>query len=215
MNTSSLTNSPPLLDVWNALGGGPIRTTGRGKGRGAAFWRNSRDLNVAIDLNRGSGVWFDHVSGVGGGPVSLVAEVFKCSRTEASRWLGERFGHAPRDAASREERISAEAFDLAQSLRAALCWRLEAQLQRAKERLDYTLTHARELLETDEPSGAVRDVLRLERRLQKIHDLSARTAVVYVRRVSVLAPALFELLHSEAEQAEISLALIIAAMGKQ
>ena len=51
----------PILTAWHAFGGGPLR----GK-RGRAFWRHGNGYKVAIDQERG--VWYHHVTGVGGGP---------------------------------------------------------------------------------------------------------------------------------------------------
>ncbi len=49
------------FDCAEKLAGGPLR----GK-RGRAFWRHGNGYKVAIDQERG--VWYHHVTGVGGGP---------------------------------------------------------------------------------------------------------------------------------------------------
>jgi hypothetical protein len=69
-----------MADVWAALGGGELK----GK-RGAAFWRGSSDLNVAVDVEKN--VWFDHVAGVGGDTFDLVCVAHGCDFRTAVQWL--------------------------------------------------------------------------------------------------------------------------------
>lgn len=75
-----------ISDVWQALGGGPLR-----HGRARAFWRDHADgLNVA--LNDDKGTWYDHARGEGGGIIALVQHVRGGTPREAVRWLAQQFG---------------------------------------------------------------------------------------------------------------------------
>lgn len=69
-----------LLDLWRRLGGRDPR-----RGRASAFWRETNDLNVSLDAERC--IWFDFVSGVGGGVLALVQTGLQCDRREAVQWL--------------------------------------------------------------------------------------------------------------------------------
>jgi hypothetical protein len=69
-----------IVDVWQRLGGGPIR-----RGRAAAWWRGGDGANIAIDAERG--VWWDHARNVGGGMLDLVQTVRECDKRDVIRWL--------------------------------------------------------------------------------------------------------------------------------
>lgn len=66
--------------VLHALGGPQIR-----HGRIPAWWRESQDLNVSIDIHRG--VFYDHVQNRGGGVLALVETVLSCDRGSALAFL--------------------------------------------------------------------------------------------------------------------------------
>jgi hypothetical protein len=69
-----------IVAVWRALGGPqPVR------GRSCAFWRGSRDLNIA--LKDTTGAWFDFVTNGGGGIIALVETVLDSDRKAAVSWL--------------------------------------------------------------------------------------------------------------------------------
>jgi len=70
----------PIVDVWTRLGGKPLQG-----GRGAAFWRDSRDYNVAVDASKN--VYYDHARNEGGGILHLVQTVLSAEKTEALLWL--------------------------------------------------------------------------------------------------------------------------------
>ena len=76
-----------ISDVWQALGGGPLRY-----GRGVAWWRGDDGPNVALDDARD--VWFDHARGQGGGVLDLIQSVLGCNRREALQWLADHQGVA-------------------------------------------------------------------------------------------------------------------------
>lgn len=89
-----------IVDVWLRLGGPEPR--GR---RSCAWWRGSKDLNIALHGER----WYDHSRGTGGGPVELVAYVFDVRKLEAWRWLraeGFIHGRLPVSDRRREEAIA-------------------------------------------------------------------------------------------------------------
>ena len=79
-----------IVITWKALGGGPLK--GR---RGSAFWRNGDGLNVALFCEKN--VFFDHASGIGGGPLALVMLVQGCDKEYALRWLERHCGLVPQD----------------------------------------------------------------------------------------------------------------------
>jgi hypothetical protein len=74
-----------ISKVWAALGGGPLRN-----GRGAAFWRDSRDFNVSVSDEKGG--WHDFVSGDGGGVLDLIQHVRGGSRADALKFVAELAG---------------------------------------------------------------------------------------------------------------------------
>ena len=74
-----------ILDVWHALGGGPLRHA-----RGTAFWRDGAGWNIAV--SEAKGVWFDHVESTGGGVLALIETVLGCDRRAAVRWLAGHLG---------------------------------------------------------------------------------------------------------------------------
>ena len=98
----------PIIDVWSRLGGKPLQG-----GRGAAFWRDSRDYNVAVDASKN--VYYDHARNEGGGILHLVQAVLSAEKTEALLWLEHEAFIEPRKkftpaekAAWREQRQKAE-----------------------------------------------------------------------------------------------------------
>lgn len=77
---------PPIIQVWTALGGQPLR----GK-RGKAFWRNGDGLNVGVNPERQG--WYDFSAGVGGGVLDLVCVALNNpSRRAAVQWLADNCG---------------------------------------------------------------------------------------------------------------------------
>jgi hypothetical protein len=154
----SQTQPTRLLDAWRALGGGEIR-----KKRGQAFWRKSKDWNVALDLDKD--VYYDHVSGTGGSPVSLVMQVLNYSPRDAGRWLREQFGPANDGTHQRREKAEEERA-AAQKVAIALRWHIENELElanlvawspypgRSRERVR-ELTQQLESIDTWTPSEAI------------------------------------------------------------
>lgn len=86
-----------LLDVWSALGGGPLR----GK-RGQAFWRDGDSFSVAIKAEEGT--WYDHRDGRGGGALALVETALGYTRSSAIQWLEKNCGLDARRSLSPLER---------------------------------------------------------------------------------------------------------------
>ncbi len=74
-----------ITDVWQALGGAPPKFR-----RAPAFWRQTKDRNVA--LNDEKGMWYDHRDNVGGGVLDLVQHVRSGTRQDALHWLAQQFG---------------------------------------------------------------------------------------------------------------------------
>ena len=102
-----------IAAVWRDLGGPPIV-----RSRAPAFWRGSKDPNVAINVERG--VWHDHAQNKGGGVLALVQTALSCTKRDALVWLEER-GYIPRRTFSapqqrRFARATAAAPDLAQEI---------------------------------------------------------------------------------------------------
>ena len=60
--------------------GGTIR-----RNRGQAVWRESTDWNVSFNVAQG--LWFDHVAGVGGGVLALIAQIRGGGHADAVNWL--------------------------------------------------------------------------------------------------------------------------------
>ena len=74
-----------ISNVWIALGGSTLR-----HGRGTAFWRNSCDYNVSVSDEKG--VWYDFVSGTGGGMLDLIQHVRGVTRADALKFVAELAG---------------------------------------------------------------------------------------------------------------------------
>ena len=91
-----------ILDVWRAAGGGELRN-----GRGRAFWRDSHDFNVVVNIEKNA--WFDFVSHEGGGVLNLVCTALKLTSGEAACWLVAFAGleDKPMTRAARRERSAA------------------------------------------------------------------------------------------------------------
>jgi hypothetical protein len=71
--------------VWQALGGGRLRSAGKGKYRGQAWWRKGDGWSVSLDDSRG--IWHDFRDNVGGGILSLVVHILGGTRQRAFQWL--------------------------------------------------------------------------------------------------------------------------------
>ncbi len=80
MTPRDLIEYSSITDVWQALGGGPLRY-----GRGAAWWRDGDGHNVSLDESKG--VWYDHARSEGGGVLDLVQTVLGCDGRAALHWL--------------------------------------------------------------------------------------------------------------------------------
>lgn len=74
-----------IVEVWHALGGGPLRHH-----RGVAWWRDGDGYSVS--LNQDKNVFFDFVTGEGGGILDLVRAANGCDRREALAWLARQLG---------------------------------------------------------------------------------------------------------------------------
>ncbi len=74
-----------ITDVWLALGGRPPR-----HGRAPAFWRKTRDSNVALDDEKNC--WFDHARDEGGGVLDLIIRARGGDRKQAAKWLKDYLG---------------------------------------------------------------------------------------------------------------------------
>lgn len=85
-----------ILAVWEALGGGPLR-----HGRGRRFWSGSKDYNVSLDTRRN--VFYDFVSGTGGGATRLVQVALNVDKARALRWLEDNCGLDPLQRPSEED----------------------------------------------------------------------------------------------------------------
>lgn len=194
MGNSSVYQPVPLRHVWRELGGGDIR-----RGRGQAFWRDSHDWNISIDLDRN--LYCDHARATGGGPVSLVMQVLDFSAHDAGRWLREHFGGplaegnhcAAYRVSDRDELAEAE------TIRVALAWHIETQLEIVKVML-WGPCHQRAALR----------VRRLTVQLGHVHAWTPAQAVSRLRRLGRSAPAYVTWLYGEAEELQIALARAIA-----
>jgi hypothetical protein len=79
-----------ISEVYTALAGGKPRQCGAGKFRARAEWRGGDGLSISLDDDRG--VWFDFVTGEGGGVLDLVQLVRGGTRQEALRWVADLAG---------------------------------------------------------------------------------------------------------------------------
>ena len=82
MTARDLIDRASIQNVWEALGGGPLR-----HGRGAAWWRDGDGDNIALDESKGC--WYDHAHGKGGGILDLIQTVLGSDRRDAVRWLAD------------------------------------------------------------------------------------------------------------------------------
>ncbi len=85
MTVGDLLDRASISDVWADLGGGELR-----HGRGKAFWRDGDAYSVS--LNQDKNVFFDFVTGTGGGVLMLIETVLGCDRRNALRWLADHLG---------------------------------------------------------------------------------------------------------------------------
>jgi len=116
-----------ILEVWDAVGGGPLR----GK-RGQAFWRAGDSYSISLDPAKGT--WFDFRDGRGGGSLALVETALGCDRRTALQWLEANCGLNPTRSVSpterrtyRQELDDAEHFGIAaQALAETLLEQLDA-----------------------------------------------------------------------------------------
>jgi hypothetical protein len=152
------------LDVWRALGGGPLR----GK-RGKAFWRGGDGYSIALDTAKGT--WYDHRDGRGGGVLALIETALGCSRAHALRWLeGEGFIEPRtltleqrREHAQRRATSGTVALDIAHWRYAFTAELNASKLAAAKADCDEALGRAASLcnvLENGSPQDIVREFIR-------------------------------------------------------
>ena len=85
MSAADVIGAASICEVWEALGGGPLRF-----GRGNAFWRGGDGYNVALDDAKGA--WYDFAKNEGGGILDLVQKVTNCNRRQALGWLADSRG---------------------------------------------------------------------------------------------------------------------------
>ncbi len=119
MTAGEILERVTITEVWEALGGSPPRFR-----RASAFWRETKDLNVS--LNDEKGAWYDHARGEGGGVLDLVMHIRGGSRADALEWIAERFclPLEGRELTPAERRRYARVVELAKPLaRAAWHWR--------------------------------------------------------------------------------------------
>ena len=186
----------PLLDVWRALGGGPIRSGPNSRWlRESAFWRNSTDRNIALNFN--TNTWRDHVAGCGGGPVSLVMHVLDCGPRDAGRWLREHFDSSPRNA-YRPAPIPRQETNEAELIRLALIWHIESQLELAAL-----------VLWGPFPGRSAVRIRRLTRQLERVRAWTAQQAISRLKRLGRRSPGFIEYLYREAEDFQTELAQAI------
>lgn len=85
MSAFELIDRVRIAEVWDALGGGPLR-----RNRGCAFWRGSESFSVSISCERN--VFFDFGPHEGGGILRLVRVARNCDRRTALAWLAVFYG---------------------------------------------------------------------------------------------------------------------------
>ena len=112
---ADLVRAVPISEVWQMLGGRPIR-----HGRGQAFWRNGDGWNVSLDDDRG--VWHDYRDQVGGGVLDLVAHINGGTRADALKWLADVTG-TPLDDRPPDPEAKAARAALARDTPAMRLWR--------------------------------------------------------------------------------------------
>lgn len=87
MTGRPLLDRASIIDVWAALGGGPLR-----HGRGVAFWRGGDGFNVSLDES--CGVYFDHAHGEGGGILRLIQTLLATGGVDDERASLQIWAHA-------------------------------------------------------------------------------------------------------------------------
>ncbi|MFN0164984.1 MAG: hypothetical protein ACKV22_01020 [Bryobacteraceae bacterium] len=115
-------------------------------GRTIAVWREGTHYSVSLDDPRG--VWYDHVTGDGGGVLDLIVRVQGGTRAEALRWLADYCGvtlddrtltAAERCEWARRRRVDEHDATDAEDYYLALGRGLEADLAQAKSALLWAL----------------------------------------------------------------------------
>jgi hypothetical protein len=113
-----------ITDVWAALGGPELRRNGHASVRAPAFWRNGKDRNVSISVQKNC--WHDFVTDDKGGILALVMIVEDCGAHAALGWLEHNAGLTPRplekETEEERERRRKEAAGRAQEQESARHW---------------------------------------------------------------------------------------------
>lgn len=190
---------PGILDVWKRLGGGPVK-----HGRAQAWWRDSKDWNIAIDAEKD--VWYDHAHARGGRAVSLVMALRGCNSGDAGRWLREEFGptpesytvtgvqpHRPDPVSAAQEAYQAEAFAT------AMGWLIQRKLE---------LNHS--YLDGPRHDHAVLRIARLSRQVVRMKEWNRPYTLRVLHRLRRRAPDLVAYVFELYEEAQEDLA---AALG--
>jgi hypothetical protein len=81
MSAAAILSQANISDAWRALGGPPLRRTGKDRYRARAWWRERDGWTISVDDSRG--VWFDHRDAIGGDVLDLV--VLERRRTSGAR----------------------------------------------------------------------------------------------------------------------------------
>ena len=117
MNAADILARVRITDLWQGLGGGPLR-----HGRGRAFWRDGDGYHVS--LSNPKGTWFDHARGEGGGILDLIVMVRGSSRADALAWLADYAGLPLERTTPQARRLWLHQRD---EMRAAQSWGLAAE----------------------------------------------------------------------------------------
>jgi hypothetical protein len=158
-----------IVDVWLALGGGPLRGN-----RGKAFWRNG-DNQSSVLLTASRGTWKDFVSGDGGGIITLVRTARGVDKRGALQWLGENFGLSLGSTRTSEERRrDAIRFEKAESVARELVSRRDRYLGDLRTASRILLSEYHRLLREADFDHDINKVAKAEALFDKLDEITLR-----------------------------------------
>ena len=85
MTARELLGRAEIAEVWQGLGGGPLR-----RNRACAFWRGSKSCSISLSPERNA--FFDFGPHEGGGILRLVQVARNCDKAAALEWLADFHG---------------------------------------------------------------------------------------------------------------------------
>ena len=126
-----------ITEVYVSATGQPLRF-----GRGKATWRTGAN-GYNVSFNDEKGVYFDHVTGTGGGVLALIELAQNCSRKDALQWLADFTGIQLQTTTPAQQQNFARRRAAIESQAADLCIWVEDRLIRMTEERDDALDRYR------------------------------------------------------------------------